>query len=72
MGMAIIIAGFIMFGTGFVLYYSIEVGQADPVMRYIKNIGTFVGLSGIGVIIAGILTHLINRNEPSIAENFDV
>ena len=72
MGMAIIIAGFIMFGTGFVLYYSIEVGQTDPVMRYIKNIGTFVGLSGIGVIIAGILTHLINRNELSIAENFDV
>ena len=71
-GMLIIIIGITMFVVGLVLFYSIELGQTDPVLRFIKNIGTFVGLSGMGVTLAGILLNLINKNEPSIKESFDV
>jgi len=71
-GMPVIIVGVIMFGMGLVLFYSIELGQTDPVLRGIKNIGgTFVGLSGMGVTLAGILLYLISRNEPPIQENYD-
>ena len=61
-----------MFAVGLVLFYSIELGQTDPVLRFIKNIGTFVGISGMGVTLAGILLYFINKNEPSLKENFDV
>ncbi len=71
MGMVIIIIGVTMFVAGLVLFYSIELGQTDPVLRFFKNVGTFVGLSGMGVTLAGILLYLINRNEPPIKENFD-
>ena len=71
MGMGIMIIGIIMFGTGLVLFYSIELGQKDSLLRLVKNIGTFIGLSGIGVTMAGILLYLINRNEPPIEESFD-
>ena len=71
-GVLIIIIGITMFVVGLVLFYSIELGQTDPVLRFIKNIGTFVGLSGMGVTLAGILLNLINKNEPSIKESFDV
>jgi len=71
-GMPIIIIGLIMFVVGLVFFYSIELGQTDPVLRLIKNIGTFVGLSGMGVALAGILLNIINRNEPPIKENYDV
>jgi len=54
------------------LFYSIELGQTDPVLRFIKNIGTFVGISGMGVTLAGILLYFINKNEPSLKESFDV
>tara|TARA_B100000959_G_scaffold109916_1_gene115949 strand:- start:30431 stop:30589 length:159 start_codon:yes stop_codon:yes gene_type:complete len=47
-------------------------GQADPVLRFAKNIGTFIGLTGMGVTFAGIIIHLISRNTPPIQENFDV
>ena len=67
----IILAGSIMFTTGLVLFYPIELGQTDPVLRFIKNIGTFIGLGGIGVTLAGILLYLINKNEPSLKETFD-
>ncbi|MBT5200332.1 MAG: hypothetical protein HOK63_03520 [Thaumarchaeota archaeon] len=71
-GMPVIIVGMVMFGMGLVLFYSIGLGQTDPVLRGIKNIGgTFVGLSGMGVTLAGILLYLINRNEQPIQENFD-
>ncbi|ABX12649.1 hypothetical protein [Nitrosopumilus maritimus] len=60
-----------MFLAGLVMFYSIEIGQVQPVLRLIKNIGTFVGLSGIGVGVAGILLYLISRNQPPIQENFD-
>ena len=71
-GMLIIIIGVTMFVVGLVLFYSIELGQTDPVLRFIKNLGTFVGISGMGVTLAGILLYLINKNEPSIKESFDV
>jgi len=70
--MLVIIIGAIMFVAGLVMFYSIELGQTDPVLRFIKNIGTFIGLSGMGVVLAGILLHLINKNEPPIKEYYDV
>ena len=60
-----------MFLLGLIMYYSIEVGQIEPALRLIKNTGTFIGLSGIGVGVAGILLNLINRNQPPIQENFE-
>ena len=71
-GLMLIIIGIIMFVTGLVLFYSIELGQTDPVLRIIKNVGTFIGLSGMGVTLAGIMLYLIDKNEPPIKENFDV
>ena len=70
-GIPIIIIGIIMFGMGLVLFYAIELGQADPTLRFIKNMGTFIGLAGMGVTLAGILLYLINRNESPIQENFE-
>ena len=73
MGAWIIIIGIIMFAVGLVvLFYSIELGQTNPDLRLIKNVGTFVGLSGMGVTLAGILLYLINKNEPPIKENYDI
>jgi hypothetical protein len=37
-----------------------------------KHAGTFVGLLGIGVTLAGVLLYLINRNQPQIQQDFDV
>ena len=71
LGIVIIVIGVIMFVLGLGLFYSIELGQTDPVLRFFKNIGTFVGLSGMGVTLAGILLYLINRSEPPIKESFD-
>jgi len=71
-GMPVVIIGIIMFAVGLVLFYSIELGQSDPVLRFIKNIGTFVGLSGMGVTLAGVLLYLLSKNEPPIKESFDV
>jgi len=71
-GILIIIIGISMFAVGLVLFYSIELGQTDPNLRLIKNVGTFVGLSGMGVSLAGILLYLINKKEPSIKESFDI
>ena len=72
MEIMIIIIGVIMFITGLIMFYSIELGQIDPLLRTVKNIGTFIGLSGMGVTLAGILLYLINRNELPMAETFDV
>lgn len=70
-GIPMILIGGGMFLTGLIMFYSIELGQTEPVLRLIKNIGTFVGLSGIGVSVAGILLYLISRNQPPIQENFE-
>jgi len=71
-GLINVIIGIVMFATGLVLFYSIELGQTDSDLRFIKNVGTFVGLSGMGVTLAGILLYLINKKEPPIKENFDI
>ncbi len=71
-GTLIIVIGVCMFISGLVMFYSVEVGQKDQMLRLVKNTGTFVGLSGMGVTLAGILLHLINRNGPQVEENFDV
>ena len=70
-GTSMISIGGGMFIAGLIMYYSIEIGQIEPTLRLIKNIGTFIGLSGIGVGVAGILLNLINRNQPPIQENFE-
>ena len=73
MEVIIIIVGVSMFSAGLVMFYSIESVQKDPILRLFKHIGgTFIGLSGMGVTLAGILLYLINRNEPPLKENYDV
>ena len=61
-----------MFVVGLIMFYSIKLGEDDPSLRLVKNIGTFVGLSGMGVTVGGILLFLISRNEPPIKESYDV
>lgn len=72
MSFVITITGIVMFGIGLIMFYLIELGQTDPLLRFIKNTGTFIGISGMGVGLAGILLYLINKNEPSIKEYSDV
>ena len=70
-GMPLIIIGCIMFITGLMLFYLI-VPEGNKNLEFIKNMGTFVGLSGMGVTLAGILLFLIARNEQPIKENYDI
>jgi hypothetical protein len=71
-GIIVIIVGVSMFVAGLVMFYSIELGQKDSVLRLVKNMGTFIGLSGMGVTLAGILLYLLNRNVTPVKENYDV
>ncbi len=71
-GRLITVVGVAMFVTGLVLFYSTEIGQTDPVLRLAKNVGTFVGISGMGVTLAGILLHIIDKNEPTTSKRIDV
>ena len=66
-----IIIGGGMFILGLILFYSIN-PEENKNLEFLKNMGTFVGLSGMGVTLAGILLYLINRNEKPIKENYDV
>ena len=70
-GITLVIVGICMFGSGLILFYFIEVAE-DKVLENIRNMGTFVGLSGMGVTLAGILLYLINKNAEPIKENYDV
>ena len=63
--------GISMFIVGLILFYFIDATE-DRELEMIKNSGTFVGLSGMGVTLAGILLYLISRNEQPIKENYDV
>ena len=54
------IIGGSMFILGIMLFYLID---GSGILKFIKNMGTFVGLSGIGVTVAGILLYLINKND---------
>ena len=64
------IIGGSMFILGLILFYSIS-PENNVNLENIKNTGTFVGLTGIGVAVAGILLFLINRNPQPINENYD-
>lgn len=66
---ALMTAGLIMFVAGLFMFYSVALGQTDPILRIVKNAGTFTGLAGIGVILAGILLYLINKAELPIQNN---
>ena len=68
-GIPLIIIGGSMFISGLMLFYLIDGGE---ILKFIKNMGTFVGLSGIGVTLAGILLYLIKKNEQPIKENYDI
>ena len=63
--------GISMFIVGIILFYFID-SNGDRDLEMIKNSGTFMGLSGMGVTLAGILLYLISRNEQPIKENYDV
>ena len=60
-----------MFSTGLILFYFIDVTE-DNILKNIRKTGTFVGLSGMGVTLAGILLYLINKNTEPIKENYDI
>ena len=64
------VLGVSMFILGLFLFYSINPDDNENLEK-IKNMGTFVGLTGIGVAVAGILLFLINRNPQPINENYD-
>ena len=70
-GITLVIVGIFMFSAGLILFYFIEVTE-DKILENIKNMGTFVGLSGMGVTLAGILLYLINKNTEPIKENYDI
>jgi len=69
-GIPWMIIGGSMFILGLILFYSIS-PEDNLNLENIKNTGTFVGLTGIGVAVAGILLFLINRNPQPINENYD-
>ena len=68
-GVPLIIVGGSMFILGLMLFYLLDGGGT---LKFIKNMGTFMGLSGIGVTLAGILLYLIKKNEQPIKENYDI
>ena len=70
-GIVLVIVGICMFSSGLILFYFIEVVE-DKILENIRNMGTFVGLSGMGVTLAGILLYLINKNTEPIKENYDI
>ena len=70
-GITLVIVGVCMFTVGLILFYFIEVTE-DKILENIRNMGTFVGLSGMGVTLAGILIYLINKNTEPIKENYDI
>ena len=69
-GIPWMIIGGSMFILGLILFYSIS-PENNVNLENIKNTGTFVGLTGIGVAVAGILLFLISRNTQPINQNYD-
>ncbi len=70
-GIPLAVIGTSMFIMGLILFYLIN-PEENKNFEFIKNIGTFVGLSGMGVTLAGILVYLLNKNEQPIKENYDI
>lgn len=72
-GTAMILLGIVMMIIGSGLFYSIQNSPyLEELLQYLKHGGTFVGLMGIGVIMAGILLFLMGREETPIEENHGV
>ena len=72
-GIAIMVFGIIMIISGLLLFYSIPTDPSlDDSLRSLKHGGTFVGLMGIGIVMAGILLRLMGREESPIQEDFGV
>ena len=69
-GVPLMAIGISMFILGLILFYTIDHSE-NKNLEIIRNTGTFVGLTGIGVSVAGVLLFLINRNPQPITENFD-
>ena len=69
---AITVVGIIMFSLGLALFYSIDLSQSDQNLRFVKNMGTFIGLSGMGATVAGVLSHLLNRNKVPLEGDLDI
>ena len=69
-GVPLMAIGISMFILGLILFYIIDYSE-NKNLEIIRNTGTFVGLTGIGVSVAGVLLFLINRNPQPITENFD-
>ena len=68
----IIVTGVIMILCGLVLFYAVQSSpQIESFFRTIRHAGTFIGLLGMGVTLAGVLLYLINRNQPQI-QDFDL
>ena len=63
-GVPLIVIGTTMFILGLMLFYLIS-PQENKNLEFIKNMGTFVGLTGMGVTLAGILLYLISNNAVS-------
>mgnify|MGYP006136015769 CR=1 FL=1 len=70
-GIPLVVIGCSMFILGLMLFYLIN-PEEDKNLQFIKNMGTFVGLSGMGVTLAGILLYLIGRNEQPIKKNYEI
>ena len=70
-GVPLAVVGISMFIIGLILFYLIN-PEENKNLEIIKNMGTFVGLSGMGVTLAGILVYLLNKNEQPIKENYDI
>jgi hypothetical protein len=70
-GMPLAIIGISMFILGLLLFYLIN-PERNGNLEFMKYMGTFVGLSGMGVTLAGLLLHLLSRNEQPIKENYDI
>ena len=69
---SIIISGIALIALGGILFYSLEGNQnLEPILKSLKHLGTFAGLSGIGVVIAGILLTLTRRQESPDQQNLD-
>ncbi len=65
----IILFGVIMIIAGLMLFYSIQNNpDLDQILKYAKHGGTFVGLMGIGVTMAGILLRLMEKENPILEE----
>ena len=70
-GVPLAVVGISMFIIGLILFYLIN-PEENKKLEFIKYMGTFVGLSGMVVTLAGIVVHLLNKNEQPIKENYDI